>query len=62
MKIEAVIVMPPDPKGQTALDFIDKEIVVPWEKGNGKDIIRLKYIPFEQGNIKEESFDFRYIR
>ena len=60
--IEAVVVIPPNPNGETILDFIDKEIYVPWENGDKKDTIRLKYIPFIQGNVREESFSFKYIR
>ena len=60
--IEAVVVIPPNPSGETALDFVDKEIHVPWENGDKCDTIRLKYIPFIQGNVKEESFSFEFIR
>ncbi len=63
LMIEAVVVMPPNPNGKTALDFIDKEVSVPWEdRSKHDDTIRLKYIPFIQGNVKEESFSFKYIR
>ena len=62
LKIEAVIAMPPNPDGKTMLDFIGKELTVPWENGNNNDIIRLTYLPFTQGNVEENSFNFEYIR
>ena len=63
LMIEAVVVIPPNPNGKTALDFIDKKVDVKWEKDESKhDTIRLKYIPFIQGDVTEESFSFEYIR
>ena len=62
LRIEAVVAMPPNPDGKTMLDFIGKELTVPWENGNNNDIIRLTYLPFAQGNVEENSFNFEYIR